>query len=29
MNNQGMIIEKNAIYLFHLFAGQDGNNFLV
>ena len=29
MNNQGIIIEKNAIYLFQLFAGQDSNNFLV
>ena len=29
MNNQGMIIENNAIYVLRLFAGQNSNTFLV
>ena len=29
MNNQGIIIEKNAIYLFQLFAEQGSNDFVV
>ena len=27
MNNQEIIIENNAIYVLHLFAGQDSNIF--
>ena len=29
MNNQGMIIENNAITVLRLFAGQNSNTFLV